>query len=85
MNLVEAGLPPLDLKARMENVQGIEGVQGVYLTYFSLEKQKADGKTSRNTDAEMRRMWRNGEMPTRKYEDVRRGGRGKSAKRRNKL
>ena len=73
MNLVEAGLPHLDLKARTENVQGIEGVQDVYLTYFSLEKQKADEKTSRNTGAEMRSTWRDGEMPTRKYEDVRRG------------
>jgi len=44
MNLVEAGLPYLDLKARMESLQGIEGLQGIYLTYFSLKEQKADGK-----------------------------------------
>ena len=45
MSLGGAGLPHLDLKDGMEFLQGIEGLQGVYLTYFSLEEQKADGKT----------------------------------------
>jgi nitrate reductase NapAB chaperone NapD len=33
----------MDLKARMDSLQGIEGVQSVYLTYFSLGDQKTDG------------------------------------------
>lgn len=44
MSLAGAGLPHLHLKARMENLQGIEGVQAVYPTDFSLEDQKTDGE-----------------------------------------
>lgn len=32
----------MELKARMDSLQGIEGVQGVYLTYFSLEDHKKE-------------------------------------------
>ncbi len=44
MSLVGPGLPHLDLKTRMENLQGIEGVQAVCLTYFSLQNQKTEGE-----------------------------------------
>ena len=44
MSLTGAGLPHLDLKARMGCLAVVAGVQSVYLTYFSLEDQKTDGE-----------------------------------------